>query len=129
MNQPVKHILLVENSKTAVLSIKRKLSDVGHQVHTVHSGKEAVEAAQNKLYDLIIMDLYLPELNGYEAAQLIRELPSSVAQVPILAYSSSDDPFDQERSKGAGINAYVIKSVDHQALINKITDIFCNQTS
>ena len=121
MDQPAKQILLVENSKTARVSIIRKLSDIGYQVKTVQSGKEAVEITQQMHFDLIVMDLFLPELNGYEAAKLIRTLEKPAAKTPIFAYSSSDDPLDKERCKEVGIDEYILKSADHQMLIDKMT--------
>lgn len=120
MNQSAKQILIVENSRTARASLESKLSSIGYQTLSVGSGKEAFELLQKQPFDLIVMDVFLPELNGYEAAQKIRALTVDWANLPIVAYSSSQTPFDKQKCLSAGINEYLIKSDDHKALINWI---------
>lgn len=124
MNQPVKQILLVENSRTAKVSIKSKLAEFGFEVSDVSSGKEAVDIIQAKRFDAIVMDVFLPELNGYEATKIIRDLPVEWANLPIFAYSSSDNLFDKKRCLELGMTDYIIKSADHQGLIDKMTALF-----
>lgn len=119
MNQLMKQILLVENSKTARVSLETKLTNTGYTVLSVGSGKEAVSLAQAKVFDLIIMDLFLPDLNGYEAAKLIKS-NGSVKKL-IVAYSSSDNPFDRAKCQAAGIELYILKSVDHKELMEQIS--------
>lgn len=126
MKQPAKQILLVENSKTARMSLSSKLSNMDFQLHFVNSGKEAVQIVQDHPYDLIIMDLFMPELNGYEAAKQIRALSSDNAQTPIFAYTTSQNPFDKIRCDEAGINEFILKSPDHQSLVDKMVAHFKN---
>lgn len=121
MNQLMKQILLVENSKTARMSLEMKLTNTGYAVHSVGSGKEAVTLAQAKSFDLIIMDLFLPDLNGYEAAKLIKL--TNFSTKPIVAYSSSDNPFDRAKCAAAGIELYILKSVDHKELMDQISKL------
>lgn len=123
MIQSAKEILLVENSNTARLSLKRKLTNMGYVITAVSSGREAVAVFQQKPFVLVIMDVFLPELNGYEAAQQMRALENNSVNIPIIAYSSSTSPFDREKCFNVGINAYVIKSSDHQALLDSVSKL------
>lgn len=123
MNQSAKQILLVENSKTIRAAVEIQLTNSGYRFSSVSSGKDAVNMVQQESFDLVVMDLFLPELNGYEAAKEIRKLGSERANIPIIAYSSSTNPFDKSRCKEAGMNEYVLKTTDHQPLVDKIGEL------
>jgi len=124
MNQPTsksaKQILLVENSNTARLIIARDLTQNGHEVSSVATGKEAVEILQKESFDLIVMDVFLPEMNGYEATEQIRKINEDLAKKPIFAYSSSNNEFDKKRCLESGMNEYIVKSDNNQNLIDMI---------
>lgn len=117
-----KHILLVENSKTARHSIVSEVTKYGYAVKSVATGKEALEALHKSHYDLVIMDLLLPELNGYEAAELIKQSKPD-NNTPIFAYTSSDSETDRRRCQQAGITEYILKSEHHTQLLDKIKAI------
>lgn len=124
MNQPpsktAKQILLVENSNTARLIIARDLTQNGYKVCSVATGKEAVDILHEQSFDLIVMDVFLPEMNGYEAAEKIREINDNLVSKPIIAYTSSKNDFDRKRCLESGMNEYIIKSDDNQNLIDMI---------
>jgi CheY-like chemotaxis protein len=111
-------ILLVENSRTARLLLTRLLQNEGYFVESVSSGVEAVEAILHSDYHLVIMDVFLPQMNGYEAAQHIRSLESDKSNIPLIAFTSSTDEKDKKTCLEAGMNEYVIKSDDNEALLS-----------
>tara|TARA_R110002110_G_scaffold166602_2_gene367284 strand:+ start:39206 stop:39595 length:390 start_codon:yes stop_codon:yes gene_type:complete len=119
-DQATKQILLVENSNTARLVITRDLKKHGYEVISVATGKEAVSILQEQPFDLIIMDVFLPEMNGYEAVEQIRVLNKDLANKPIFGYTSSNSEFDRKRCLEAGMNEYIIKSENNQDLIDYI---------
>jgi CheY-like chemotaxis protein len=119
-DQPPKQILLVENSKTARLVITRDLKKHGYDVISVATGKEAVEILQEQPFDLIVMDVFLPEMNGYEAVDQIRVLSDNLAKKPIFGYTSSNSEFDRKRCLDSGMNEYITKSENNQTLIDMI---------
>lgn len=125
MNQPLtnspKQILLVENSNTARLMIGRDLSAQGYQISYAATGKEAVNLLSQQPIDLVVMDLFLPELNGYEAAEAIRQLSNESANIPIFAYTASENEFDKKRCIEAGMNEYIIKSANNKCLLEQVT--------
>lgn len=112
-------ILLVENSKTARAILTQLLENAGYHVETVSTGIEAIEALQSKAYDLLIMDVFMPEMNGYEASQKIRtiEKESNKPNIPIIAFTSSSNERDKRVCLEAGMNEFIIKSEDNEALL------------
>lgn len=115
-------ILLVENSRTARLLLTRLLQHEGYFVESVSSGVEAVEAILHSDYHLVIMDIFLPQMNGYEAAQHIRSLESDKSNIPLIAFTSSTDEKDKKTCLEAGMNEYVIKSDDNESLLSVLAE-------
>ena len=95
------------------------LTQAGYKVVTAGSAKAALAAAHEKQFDVIISDIGMPEMNGYQLAEALRQLPEykTVPLVAITGYSMFDD---QQRSKKAGFNAHMTKPIDPRALIDLI---------
>ncbi|MGE3317697.1 MAG: response regulator [Candidatus Berkiella sp.] len=110
-------ILLVENSRTARAVLMRMLESHGYQVESVASGTEAISAILESDFDLVIMDVFLPQMNGYEAAQHIRGLESHKSNIPLVAFTSSVNERDKKICLDAGMNEYIIKSDDNKELL------------
>jgi len=118
-------ILFVDNSRTTRATMQKILEKQGYIVETVASGAEAIERLQQEgsNYNLIVMDLFMPAMNGYEAARLIRELPDDANnQIPIIALSASSDQKDIDIAKSSGMNQFVVKSSNHQELFSAIQE-------
>lgn len=113
-------VLLVENSRTARAVLSQLLQNAGYLVETVATGSEAVESVQNSDPDIVIMDLFLPQMNGYEAAKRIRALEGPKAELPIIAFTSSTSDSDKQLCKEAGMNEYVMKSDSNQELLDTL---------
>jgi len=90
-------ILLAEDNIPMNTVIQLKLSALGYNVDTVTNGEDAVYMAKTKSYDAILMDLQMPILDGFEATQLIRNLPNKASEVPIIALSANITP-EQSRT-------------------------------
>jgi len=98
--------------------LSRHLESQGYQVDAVTTGLEAIEELSKADYNVIIMDVYLPQMNGYEAAMRIRELGSNKANTPIIALTSSTNERDKKICLEAGMNDYIIKSDENDDLFN-----------
>ncbi len=114
---PLLKILLVENSRTARAVLVKQLLNNHHQVDAVGSGTEAIQAINESDYHIVIMDVFLPQMNGYEAAQHIRSIDSDKSKIPLIGFSSSTSEKDKQICFNAGMNEYVIKSADNAELL------------
>ena len=113
---PVKRrILVVDDNQDAADSLSKLLSLTGMEVRTAYDGLEAVEAAAAFHPDVILLDIGLPKLNGYEVARRIREQPWG-KDIVLVALTGWGQEEDRRRSQGAGFNAHLVKPVDFVAL-------------
>lgn len=111
-------VLVVEDMALNQLLIKTLLDDFGFNYDLAENGKTAIEKLKIKPYDIILMDLLMPEMNGYEATQYIRNTLNS--QIPIIALTADVTTADLARCNAAGMNDYISKPVDEKLLYNKI---------
>jgi CheY-like chemotaxis protein len=121
-NTPSGHlkILFVDNSRTTRTAMSMILGREGYDVIPIATGQEAIEKLQAEPFDVVVTDLYMPFMNGHEAAKLIRALPDPCKDVPIIALTASDDPRDMEVCKNAGMNEFIIKSEDNKGLLDTL---------
>ena len=110
-------VLFVDNSRTTRAVMTLLLSKQGYEVSQASTGQEAIEKVKTEAFDVAIMDLYMPFMNGYEAAKIIRALPDPCKDIPIIALTASNDPRDIDICKTAGMNEFVVKSDDQAALL------------
>ncbi|MFN4258308.1 MAG: response regulator [Gemmataceae bacterium] len=110
-------ILLAEDNRINQLVVLRLLEKQGHQVVTVANGKAAVHAARQQVFDLVLMDVEMPEMDGLEATALIRLLERELGRhVPIVAMTAHAMKSDQERCLAAGMDGYVSKPIQAREL-------------
>ncbi|PNQ98954.1 PAS domain S-box protein [Azospirillum argentinense] len=113
-------ILLAEDLAMNRELIVAMLLGAGHRVDAVADGRQAVDAVQRGVYDLVLMDVHMPEMDGHAATRAIRGLPSPVGSIPILAMSASALPDEVQRCHDAGMNGHIAKPVDRAAMLDAI---------
>jgi CheY-like chemotaxis protein len=113
--QPLR-VLLAEDNAFSQELIKTILSPLGYQIDTVENGQSAIFAAQRNSYDLILMDIRMPGMDGHASAKAIRALGDRRAKVPIIALSAADKPSDIRECFAAGMNDHVGKPILTSAL-------------
>ncbi|KAF1854010.1 hypothetical protein Lal_00005223 [Lupinus albus] len=96
------------------------LAQAGHRADTASNGLEAVMAAQAGGYDLILMDLSMPEMDGLTATRLLRDLPGPAGRVPVVAMTADTGEADRVRCRHAGMNDHVAKPVDRVQLLETV---------
>jgi PAS domain S-box-containing protein len=111
-------ILVVEDMELNQLLMKTLLDDFGFECDITANGKLAIEKLKTKTYDIILMDLQMPEMNGFEATEYIRNNMKS--QIPIIALTADVTTVDVEKCKAVGMNDYIAKPVDERLLYSKL---------
>jgi len=114
-------VLIVEDVKLNQLLLKTILSDFGFEYDVADNGKIAIEQLKSNLYDIILMDLMMPEMNGFEASEYIRNKMDS--KIPIIALSADVTTVDIEKCKAYGMNDYISKPIDEKILLTKIISL------
>jgi signal transduction histidine kinase len=109
-------VLVVDDNLDGAVSLAALLSTNGHEVHTAHDGEEAVRAAGEWRPQVVLLDLGLPKLNGFEACCKIRQQPWGQAMT-IVAVTGWGDEEAQARSREAGFNQHLVKPVDPALLL------------
>jgi CheY-like chemotaxis protein len=111
-------ILVVEDIALNQLLIKIILLDFGYDVTIADNGKLGIEQLEKSKHDIILMDLQMPEMNGFEATAHIRNVMKS--NIPIIALTADVTSVDLEKCKAVGMNDYVSKPIDEKLLQHKI---------
>ncbi len=112
-------ILLVEDNELNRDMLSRRLQRKGFEVSMAVDGKQGVEMALAGGYDLILMDMSLPEIDGWEATRRVREAPET-RNIPIIALTAHAMSGDREKAMAAGCNDYDTKPVELERLLGKI---------
>ena len=115
-----RRILVVEDSPLNQMLVTAILAQAGHRADTANNGLEAVMAAQAGGYDLILMDLSMPEMDGLTATRLLRDLPGPAGRVPVVAMTADTEEADRVRCQDAGMNDHVAKPVDRALLLETV---------
>ena len=108
-------ILVVDDNHDSALSLAMMLSIMGHETRTAHDGESAVVSAETFRPEVVLLDIGLPKLNGYEVAQRIRE-QSWGASMYLIAVTGWGQDEDRQRSSEVGLNLHMVKPVEPSAL-------------
>ncbi len=113
-------ILLVEDNKINQQVAKEILEGAGLVVSLADDGQQAVGAVKTNTYDVILMDIQMPVMDGYTATREIRKLKSDIRNVPIIAMTAHAMAGDEEKSLAAGMNGHVTKPIDPDQLFSAL---------
>lgn len=118
LKSKVVKVLVAEDMALNQMLIKIILTDFGFEVDMAENGKKAIELLKTNKYDLILMDLQMPEMNGFSATEIIRLEMNS--KIPIIALTADVTSIDVEKCKEVGMNDYISKPIDEKLLYHKI---------
>ncbi|MEV5027079.1 PAS domain S-box protein [Paenibacillus sp. LPE1-1-1.1] len=116
-NQHAK-ILLAEDNPTNQLVLTKMIESLGHSVAIVENGQQAVDAAVHEHFDLILMDLHMPVMNGVDATRAIKKALHPNPAPPIIAITANALKGDREKCVEAGMDDYISKPVRREAILN-----------
>lgn len=114
-------VLVVEDVELNQLLMKTLLDDLGFKCEIVSNGKIAIEFLQKNHYDIILMDIQMPVMNGFQATEYIRN--TLKLNIPIIALTADVTTVDIEKCKTFGMNDFIAKPVDDRKLFNKMINL------
>ena len=114
------HILLAEDNIINQKVVQHMLGNLGYKVQAVVNGKEALKSLALRHFDLILMDVQMPEMDGFEATRAIRQSQTQYNRIPIIALTANAMKGDDEKCYQAGMDDYMTKPIDAMILQKKI---------
>jgi len=114
-------ILIAEDNPANQMVMKHILERTGLQVDIVANGNEAIEAVSQIPYNVVLMDISMPEMNGMDATRKIRQLPGSESEIPIVALTAHAQTGDREQFLEAGMNDYLSKPIDSVSVLECVS--------
>ena len=113
-------ILIVDDSPSQLMGIRRIVEKLGHEALTAEDGAAGVEAAKRELPDLILMDVVMPNLNGFQATRSITREPTT-RHIPVILVTTKDQDTDRVWGMRQGARAYLTKPFSESELAEIIT--------
>lgn len=115
-------ILVVDDNRDSALSLAMMLSIMGHETRTAHDGESAVSTAESFRPEVVLLDIGLPKLNGYEVAQRIREngWGRSMFLIAVTGWGQDED---RQRSTEVGLNVHMVKPVEPATLEKLLAEL------
>ena len=112
-------ILYVEDNEDNLLIVQRRLGRLGYTIISAGDGEEGIATAEREAPDLILMDLSLPNVDGWEATRRLKASPAT-ARIPVIALSAHAMAGDREKALAAGCDDYDTKPIELPRLLGKI---------
>jgi len=115
-------VLVVDDSRTVLVTLNKMLEQMGFICFTASSASEGIEIAKSNKPDLILMDVVMPEINGFQATRILRKIPQT-AHIPIIIISGTQLGTDQFWGQKMGANGFLPKPLDKQAFLNMADEL------
>ena len=112
-------ILIVDDSPSQIEGLRRVVQKLGHDVITAEDGQQGIEVAKRELPDLILMDVVMPNLNGFQATRQISKDPKT-SHIPVILVTTKDQETDKIWGLRQGALDYLVKPVNGEELLSKI---------
>jgi len=115
-------ILIVDDSPTQLLGLKRIVEKLGHLATTAEDGAAGVDTAKREIPDLILMDVVMPNLNGFQATRTLARAPTT-KHIPVILVTTKGQETDKVWGMRQGAKAYVTKPIDEKELMQAIKNL------
>ncbi len=119
-------ILIVDDSPSQLLGIQRIVEKLGHQILTATDGAAGVEAAKAELPDLVLMDVVMPNLNGFQATRTLAR-DEVTRHIPVILVTTKDQDTDRMWGMRQGAKAYITKPFSEDELSEVLERVFAGQ--
>jgi CheY-like chemotaxis protein len=120
--QPLK-VLVAEDNKVNQKLAKAILENAGHEVVVAGNGSDAVAAWMQQRFDVVLMDVQMPVMDGLEASSAIRKAENGTGRIPIIALTANAMSGDRERCLASGMDDYLTKPINLNALMKKLAEL------
>ena len=118
----MKKILIVDDRSEVVELVKVTLEGEGYQTIDASDGREALEKIRKEKPDLILLDIVMPKMDGFEVLSKLKKDPK-IKEIPIIMLTAKGQKLDQEKGKELGATGYIIKPFSPSALLKRIEEI------
>lgn len=115
-------VLIIDDSPTETHKLTTMLEKNGHTVLTADNGEAGIALAQKELPDLILMDVVMPGLNGFQATRQLSKLPET-AHIPVIIVTTKDQQTDRVWGMRQGAKAYLAKPIEYNVLMAAMTEV------
>jgi two-component system, OmpR family, alkaline phosphatase synthesis response regulator PhoP len=116
-----KRILLVDDEPALLELIKIRLEANGYEIISASDGQQALDLARKEMPELIILDLMLPKVDGYQVCRLLKS-DDKYKKIPILLFTACAQESDKESGREAGADGYIVKPFEPNSLLAKIKE-------
>lgn len=113
-------ILIIEDEIKIANLLKKNLESVGHVIEMAHDGEQGLAKATNEIFDIVVLDIMLPKMNGFEIAKSLRDKENDT---PIIMLTARDTNDDKKKSFEAGADDYLVKPVEFNLLLSRIDSL------
>ncbi len=121
-----KKIIVAEDSSVIQNLTKKILTLQNYSIHTVKNGKKVIDLLEGDDYDLVLMDIHMPVMDGMECAREIRKMENDNAKIPIIAITGNANNYSMDDFKAAGINGYLPKPLNYDTLVETVNSYLTN---
>jgi len=115
-------VLIVDDSPTETYKISQMLSKHGYEVLTAESGEQGIELARSEKPDVVLMDIVMPGMNGFQATRQLTN-DAATSAIPVIIVTTKDQETDRLWGKRQGAKGYLTKPVDDSTLVNTIKSV------
>ena len=116
-----KKILVVDDDEMVLIALNELLKPEGYEIHPVASGAAALEALEREDYDLLLLDIIMPEMDGFELCRKIRQL-ESCKETPVVFLTAKSREEDRVKGMDAGANLFLSKPISPEKLLKIVSD-------
>ena len=128
MEQINKVILVIDDSSVTLHFLSELLKGKGYRVHTARNGKQAICTLENNIIDLVLLDLMMPQMNGFEVLQYIKSIPG-LDEIPVLVVSACSDQDSIDKAINMGASGYFVKPLIIEDLLAKVDHMLVSAKS
>lgn len=121
------HILIVDDEKNIAISVDYLLRREGYEVSVAHDGEEGLQLIRNSPPDLVLLDIMMPKLNGFQVCEAIRQDPA-LADVRIVMLTAKGRDAEKEKGLALGADAYITKPFSTRELVSRVKALLEPQT-